>query len=113
MGLVASIYSIDVQQGYCLTKELARFHRDWFIHEYLKEHYHDIKDGFDNDVKLTLELVNKLHRTLCDELYREALDINLTQEDETIFKDSINQIKHTIQYMNNNPNKPVYYGSAY
>lgn len=119
MSLTASLFEVKENETglYRDNDDLAYFHNDWFIHNFFKDKFPEFidKEGEFNGVQFQVskEMLTDLMYYMCIKFQLERLTFSIKPREHRINPDNIDELKQTIQYMNDNPTAMVYYGGGY
>lgn len=110
MSLGAKFYYCD-KHG---NKHVIQDSLNWFVYLYFENLYKGTQyveeSGIDCPVSYLQVL--KLYQGACKKLYEEHLDLNLTEDDKTIYSEDIQNLKKVIHFMRDNPTVFVFYYSS-
>lgn len=120
MRLTASLFEVKENETGLYREndnDLAYFVNDWFIHNFFKERFPEFvdKDGEFNGVEFQVskEMLTQLLKLMCNKFNQERLDLSIKPKEHHINPDNIDELKQTIQFINDNPTAMVYYEGDY
>lgn len=120
MSLTASLFEVKQQENGLYREsedDLAYFVNDWFIHNFFKERFPEFvdKDGEFNGVQFQVnkEMLMELIGYMCVMFQSERLTFSIKPREHHINPDNIDELKQTIQFMNDNPTAMIYYEGGY
>lgn len=120
MSLTASLFEVKENETGLYREsgdDLAYFVNDWFIHNFFREYFPDFidKEGKFNGVEFQVNkaMLTQLLKLMCNKFNQERLDLSIKPKEHHINPDNIDELKQTIQFMNDNPTAMVYYEGGY
>lgn len=98
--------------------QIAYWRKNWFIHEYLANIYHEQIDPTDTEfnccyMPLDLDLLHSLHHEMCEEAYSQMQSFDDIPYYDAVTTDDIDELKKAISYVKDNPNQSFYYYGWY
>lgn len=112
MSLCAEFYYCDKQGNKHTIQDCFN---SWFMYRHFENLYKDTQFVNESTIECPVSYLQvlELHQQACKKLYDEHLDLNLTENDETIYSKDVQNLKKVIHFMKDNPTTFVFYQGGY